>query len=440
MAEAILTKHLGPDRASIDAYRATGGYQAAARVLKDLTPDQVTEMVEQSGLRGRGGAGFPTGRKWRLTPKREGETRYLVVNADEGEPGTFKDRTLIEGDPHAILEGSLIAAYANGVHQAYIYLRGEFFLGYGRLSRALADAYTRGYFGADILGSGFDLELTIHRGAGAYICGEETALLESLEGRRAFPRAKPPYYPAARGLYDRPTVLNNAETLAHLPYIVAMGPEAYKAAGPPILYSVSGHVVRPGVKELPIGTPLREIIFEHAGGLHPGRTLKAVYPGGSSSAILLPEHLDVRADFDSLQKLGTMLGSSAIIVMDDTTSIPAVIARAVEFYRDESCGKCTPCREGTVWLSQIFERILGGRGRMEDLDLLEGISRNMTGTCFCLLGESVPPSLGASLKYFRDEYVALIAAGSAHAAGRGERNGRAVAAAGPPPRAGSVTA
>ena len=411
MPELIVTRHLGPERASIDAYLATGGYRAAARALKELTPDQVTDMAEQSGLRGRGGAGFPTGRKWKLTPKREGETRYLVVNADEGEPGTFKDRTLIEGDPHAILEGSLIAAYANGVHHAYVYLRGEFFLGFERLSRALAEAYGRGYFGTNILGTGFDLELTIHRGAGAYICGEETALLESLEGRRAFPRQKPPYYPAVRGLYDRPTVLNNAETMAHLPHVIAMGPEAYKAAGPPILYSVSGHVVRPGVKELPIGTSLREIIFEHSGGLRPGRTLKAVYPGGSSSAILLPEHLDVPADFDSLAKIGTMLGSSAIIVMDDTACIPAVIGRAVEFYRDESCGKCTPCREGTVWLGQIFERILGGGGRMEDLDLLDGISRNMTGTCFCLLGESVPPSLRASLKYFRDEYVQLIEAG-----------------------------
>jgi NADH-quinone oxidoreductase subunit F len=412
MPDLILTKHLGPDRASVDAYLATGGYQAAAKALRDLAPDKVIEMVEQSGLRGRGGAGFPTGRKWKLTPKREGEARYLVVNADEAEPGTFKDRTLIEGDPHAILEGALITAYANGVHHAYIYLRGEFFLGYKRLSQALAEAYARGYFGPDILGTGFDLEMTIHRGAGAYICGEETALLESLEGRRAFPRQKPPYYPAVRGLYDRPTVLNNAETMAHVPHVITMGPEAYKAAGPPILYSVSGHVVRPGVKELPIGTPLRAIIFEHAGGLRPGRTLKAVYPGGSSSAILLPEHIDVPADFDSLAKIGTMLGSSAIIVMDDTTCIPAVVGRAVEFYRDESCGKCTPCREGTVWLSQIFERILAGHGRMEDLDLLDDIARNMTGTCFCLLGESVPPTLRASLKYFRDEYVHHIKTGS----------------------------
>jgi NADH-quinone oxidoreductase subunit F len=412
MREPILTRYLGrPDRDAIDVYLTTGGYQAARKALLEHTPDEITAMVEASGLRGRGGAGFPTGRKWKLTPKREGDTRYLVVNADEGEPGTFKDRTLIEGDPHQILEGMLITAYANQVHQAYIYLRGEFFLGYRRLSRALAGARERGYVGRNVLGTGFDFEVTIHRGAGAYICGEETALLESLEGRRGLPRLKPPYYPAVRGLYDAPTVLNNAETMAHIPHIVALGPETYKSYGPPILYSVSGHVTRPGVKELPIGTPLREIIFEHSGGLRPGRSFKAVFPGGSSAAILTSEHLDTPADFESLQKLGSMLGSSAIIVMDDTACIPAVIRRTVEFYRDESCGKCTPCREGTVWLGQILDRIVEGHGRMEDLDLLDGIARNMTGTCFCPLGESVPPSLRASLTYFRDEYVHHITTG-----------------------------
>ena len=412
MPERLLLKYLHQSgREALDAYRATGGYQAASRALRDLRPEQIVEIVEASGLRGRGGAGFPTGRKWKLTPKREGEARYLVVNADEGEPGTFKDRTLIESDPHQILEGVLITAYANQVHQAFIYLRGEFFLGYERLSRALAEAVRGGYFGRNILGTGFDLDVVIHRGAGSYICGEETALLESLEGRRGFPRLKPPYYPAVRGLYDHPTVLNNAETMAHIPHIIALGPEAYKSYGPPILYSVSGHVTRPGVKELPIGTPLREIIFEHAGGLRPGRTFKAVFPGGSSSALLTAEHLDTSADFESLAKLGSMLGSSALIVMDDSACIPAVIRRTVEFYRDESCGKCTPCREGTVWLGQILDRILAGHGRMEDLDLLDGIARNMTGTCFCPLGESVPPSLRASLRYFRQEYVHHVTAG-----------------------------
>ncbi len=412
MPERVLLKYLPqPGREALDAYLATGGYQAATRALRDLRPDQIVEMVETSGLRGRGGAGFLTGRKWKLTPKREGEARYLVVNADEGEPGTFKDRTLIEGDPHQILEGMLITAYANQVHQAFIYLRGEFFLGYERLTRALAEAAARGYFGRNILGTGFDLEVVIHRGAGSYICGEETALLESLEGRRGLPRLKPPYYPAVRGLYDHPTVLNNAETMAHIPHIIALGPEGYKSYGPPILYSVSGHVTRPGVKELPLGTPLREIIFEHAGGLRPGRTFKAVFPGGSSSALLTAEHLDTPADYESLAKLGSMLGSSALIVMDDTACIPAVIRRTVEFYRDESCGKCTPCREGTVWLGQILDRILAGGGRMEDLDLLDGIARNMTGTCFCPLGESVPPSLRTSLRYFRDEYVHHITTG-----------------------------
>jgi len=426
MPEPLLTRYLGqPGREAIDVYLATGGYQAAVKALRELTPEAIVEMVEASGLRGRGGAGFPTGRKWKLTPKRDGETRYLVVNADEGEPGTFKDRTLIEGDPHQIIEGMLITAYANQVHQAYIYLRGEFFLGYQRLSRALAEARDRGYVGRNILGTGFDLEIVIHRGAGAYICGEETALLESLEGRRGLPRLKPPYYPAVRGLYDKPTVLNNVETMAHIPHIVALGPDGYKTYGPPILYSVSGHVTRPGVKELPIGTTLREIIFAHAGGLRPGRTFKAVFPGGSSSAILTSEHLDTLADFEPLAKLGSMLGSSAIIVMDDTACMPAVIRRTVEFYRDESCGKCTPCREGTVWLGQILDRILHGKGRIEDLDLLDAITRNMTGTCFCPLGESVPPSLRASLKYFHSEYEHHIRHGACDLAPAAVAGGRA---------------
>jgi len=423
MPRPLLTRYFGqPGRERIDAYLETGGYQAAATVLRELTPDRVIEVVEGAGLRGRGGAGFPTARKWKLTPKREGEDRYLVVNGDESEPGTFKDRGILEHDPHMLLEGILIAAFANGVHRAFIYLRGEFFAGHERLSRALTDAYARGYFGRNILGTGFDLEVVIHRGAGAYICGEETALLESLEGHRGFPRPKPPYYPAVKGLYSQPTVLNNVETLAHLPHIIVLGPDGYRAYGPPVLYSVSGHVVAPGIKELPLGTPLREIIFVHASGLRPGRTLKAVFPGGSSSAIITPEHLDTPADFESLAKIGSMLGSSAIIVMDDTTCIPAVIRRTVEFYRDESCGKCTPCREGTIWLSQIFDRILGGRGRLEDLDLLDGIARNMTGTCFCLLGESVPPSLRASLMHFRSEYEHHITTGACDV--------RAVAAAG----------
>jgi len=413
MPRPLLTRYFGqPGRERIEAYLETGGYRAATATLRDLTPDKIVEIVEAAGLRGRGGAGFPTARKWKLTPKREGGERYLVVNGDESEPGTFKDRTIVEQDPHQLLEGILIAAYANLIPRAFIFLRGEFFTGYERLSRALADAYARGYFGRDILGTGFDLEVIIHRGAGAYICGEETALLESLEGRRGFPRQKPPYYPAVMGLYSQPTVLNNVETLAHLPHILGLGAEGYRAYGPPVLYSVSGHVLNPGVKELPLGTPLREIIFEHAGGLRSGRTLKTVFPGGSSSAIIPPESLDTPADFESLARIGSMLGSSAIIVMDDSTCIPAVIARTVEFYRDESCGKCTPCREGTIWLTQIFDRILTGKGRMEDLDLLDGIARNMTGTCFCLLGESVPPSLRASLKYFRAEYEHHITTGT----------------------------
>jgi len=413
MARPLLSRYFGvPGRDRIDAYTATGGYQGAARALRELTPDQIVEIVDAAGLRGRGGAGFPTARKWKLTPKREGEDRYLVVNGDESEPGTFKDRTLLEQDPHQVLEGVLIASKANLVHQAFIFVRGEFFTAYDRVQHALAEAYARGYFGSNILGTGFDLEVVIHRGAGAYICGEETALLESLEGHRGFPRQKPPYYPAVKGLYNRPTVLNNVETLAHLPHILTLGADAYRAYGPPVLYSVSGHVLSPGVKELPLGTPLREIIFDHAGGLRPGRTLKTVFPGGSSSAIIMPDRLDTPADFGSLAKIGSVVGSRAIIVIDDSACISAVIARTVEFYRDESCGKCTPCREGTIWLSQILDRILGGAGRMEDLDLLDSIARNMTGTCFCLLGESVPPSLRASLTYFRTEFEHHIRTGT----------------------------
>ena len=413
MAERLLLRCRDiPDLRRLDVYLAHGGYEATRKALTSHTPEELVEMVKASNLRGRGGAGFPTGLKWGFLPKQTAKPVYLCVNGDESEPGTFKDRTIVEQDPHQLLEGILIAAYANRIPRAFIFLRGEFFTGYERLSRALADAYARGYFGRDILGTGFDLEVIIHRGAGAYICGEETALLESLEGRRGFPRQKPPYYPAVMGLYSQPTVLNNVETLAHLPHILGLGAEGYRAYGPPVLYSVSGHVLNPGVKELPLGTPLREIIFEHAGGLRSGRTLKTVFPGGSSSAIIPPESLDTPADFESLAKIGSMLGSSAIIVMDDSTCIPAVIARTVEFYRDESCGKCTPCREGTIWLTQIFDRILTGKGRMEDLDLLDGIARNMTGTCFCLLGESVPPSLRASLKYFRAEYEHHITTGT----------------------------
>lgn len=403
----VLLRHVRePDQKDLDGYVRRGGYEALRRALRELSPEQVAELVDRSQLRGRGGAGFPTGRKWSFVPK-HAPVKYLVVNADEGEPGTFKDRTLIEGDPHLLVEGIALAAYANGVRTAYVYLRREFYEGRRRLERAVAQAYEAGFLGEGILGTDFSLDVVVHPGAGAYIAGEETALLESLEGKRAMPRLKPPYFPAVMGLYNQPTVLNNVETLCCVPWIVREGPEWWIAQGPPQLYSVSGHVNRPQVVEAPLGTTARELI-ERAGGMRGGRKVKAFYPGGTSSRPLTAQHLDVPLRHEDLAKLGSMLGSSAVIVMDETTDMVRVIARVCEFYRDESCGKCTPCREGTVWVTQILERILHGRGRPEDLHLLDSLARNMTGTCFCPLGESVPPSLRAGLEDFRDEFEAYI--------------------------------
>ncbi len=395
-----------PDQRELQGYVRRGGYEALRRALRELTPQQVAELVDRSQLRGRGGAGFPTGRKWSFVPK-QAPVRYLVVNADEGEPGTFKDRTLIEGDPHLLVEGIALAAYANGVRTAYIYLRQEFYEGRRRLEKAIAQAYEAGLLGKGILGTDFSLDVVVHPGAGAYIAGEETALLESMEGKRAMPRLKPPYFPAVMGLYNQPTVLNNVETLCCVPWIVREGPEWWLAQGPPQLYSVSGHVNRPQVVEAPLGTTARELI-ERAGGVRNGRKVKAFYPGGTSSRPLTAQHLDVPLRHEELARLGSMLGSSAVIVMDETTDMVRVIARVCEFYRDESCGKCTPCREGTVWVTQILDRILHGYGRPEDLDLLDSLARSMTGTCFCPLGESVPPSLRAGLEDFREEFDAYI--------------------------------
>jgi len=413
MAESFLLKYIQePDHGEVDAYVGRGGYEGLRRAL-GMAPAQVIEEVETSGLRGRGGAGFGTGRKWKFVPTDPAVTKYLVVNADEGEPGTFKDRTLIEGDPHRLIEGIAIGSYAIGARQAFIYLRREFHQGRAILERAIAQAYAKGYLGRNIQGSGYDLDLVMATGAGAYIAGEETALLESLEGRRAMPRLKPPFYPAVKGLYMHPTALNNVETLCHVAWILAKGHQWYRDQGSPILYSISGHVRRPGVYELPLGTTIRKGI-EAADGLHSGRTFKACFPGGSSSAILPANFLDTPMDYDlaKLDVYGSMLGSAALIVMDDTTCLVEVVARTVEFYREESCGKCTPCREGTVWISQVFDRILHGAGRLEDIELLDGIARGMTGTCFCPLGESVPPAIYSTLRFFRPEYEHHIKTGS----------------------------
>ena len=413
MPEPFLLRDIRePDQREYDAYVSRGGYEGLRRALA-MTPEQVTDEVDRSGLRGRGGAGFPTGRKWKFLPKDPAITKYLVVNADEGEPGTFKDRTLIEGDPHRLIEGIVIGSYAIAARHAYIYLRREFHRGREILERALAQAYAHGVLGDRVLGSGYALDVVIATGAGAYIAGEETALLESLEGRRAMPRLKPPFYPAVKGLYMQPTALNNVETLCHVAWILARGAEWYKAQGSPILVSVSGHVQRPGVYEVPLGTSIRNVIAL-AGGVPPGRTFKACFPGGSSSAILSAAYLDTAMDYDlmKLDVYGSMLGSAALIVMDDSTCMIEVVARTVEFYRDESCGKCTPCREGTVWLGQVYERILHGRGAPDDLALLQGIAKGMTGTCFCPLGESVPPAITSSLRFFRHEYEHHVTSGT----------------------------
>jgi NADH-quinone oxidoreductase subunit F len=409
MPESILLRWAQtPGMTELEPYREAGGYEAARRVAAgELTPEAVIEALVASGLRGKGGAGFPTGQKWKFIP-RNAPVTYVVVNGDEGEPCTFKDRTLLEGCPHLLVEGVLIAALTVGARKAYIYLRREFYRARRTLEAALAQARAAGLVGRGVFGSARDVEIVVHSGAGAYIAGEETALLESLEGRRALPRLRPPF-PAQAGLYQRPTLLNNVETLCHVPVILTLGPQRYKDCGPPALFSVSGHVVRPGVYEAPLGVKLRSLIFDYAGGLRPGRRFKAAFPGGSSSMLLTEEYLDVPMDYDSLRVLGSMLGSAAVIVIDDSADMVEVIARTVEFYREESCGKCTPCREGTIWATQVLERILHGRGRPEDLTLLEGIAKGMTGTCFCPLGESVPPSLVASLRHFRDEYERHIA-------------------------------
>lgn len=419
MPESILLKWVrAGGMHDLEAYRGAGGYEAARRVAHGMVaPEQVIDWLVQSGLRGKGGAGFPTGQKWKFIP-RGAPVKYVVVNADEGEPGTFKDRTLIEACPHLLIEGILIAAVAIGARKAYIYLRKEFYRGRRLLDDAIAQARAAGIVGDRIFGSEQAVEIVVHSGAGAYIAGEESALLESLEGRRAFPRLRPPF-PAQAGLYQQPTLLHNVETLCHIPAIITMGPEPYKALGPPALFSVSGAVVRPGVYEAPLGITLRSLVFDHAGGLWLGRRFKAAFPGGSSSALLTEADLDVKMDYDSLRQAGTMLGSAAVIIIDDSADMVEIIARTVEFYRDESCGKCTPCREGTIWITQIFDRLLHGRGRQEDLTLLEGIAAGMTGTCFCPLGESVPPSLMASLRHFRGEYERRIAMGAAMGAAHG---------------------
>ncbi len=412
--DPILTRYVRePNCFTLDFYLQHEGYEGLRQALAKK-PDEIIELVKASGLRGRGGAGFPTGMKWQFVDKKT-EPRYIVCNADESEPGTFKDHLLMERNPHLLVEGCAIGCYAIGAKVAYIYIRGEFFHVQGYLERAIDEAYAKGFLGKNILGSGFDCDVFVHRGAGAYEAGEETALLESLEGKRAQPRNKPPF-PAVAGLYNKPSAVNNVETLCNVPVIVTRGAEWYASVGPeknggPKLYCVSGHVKKPGVFEASMNITLRELIDGYAGGVREGRTLKAVIPGGSSVPILLPDQLDTQASFDAVQKAGSLLGSAAIVVLDDTTCMVWLAENLLHFYRHESCGKCTPCREGTDWLFKILRRIEHGEGQARDLDLLSSISANIAGKTLCAFGDAAVTPVVTTLKHFRHEYEAHIKEG-----------------------------
>lgn len=393
---------------TLDTYERSGGYQGLRQALTMPAADVVT-AVKDSGLRGRGGAGFPTGMKWGFLPAPDGGPRYLVVNADESEPGTCKDIPLMLADPQLLIEGVAITSYAIGCHHAFIYLRGEVVHVYRRLLRAVEEAYAQGYLGTNILGSGYDLEVTVHAGAGAYICGEETALLDSLEGKRGQPRLKPPF-PAVAGLYARPTVVNNVESIASVPAIIRGGAEWFRSMGTDRspghgLFSLSGHVARPGQYEAPLGITMRELI-EMAGGIREGRELKFWTPGGSSTPLFTAEHLDVPLTYEEVGAAGSMLGTRALQVFDDTVSVVKAVTRWTEFYQHESCGKCTPCREGTFWLAQVLQRLQAGTGTSGDIDLLLDLCDNILGKAFCALGDGATSPITSAIQYFRDEFEA----------------------------------
>jgi NADH-quinone oxidoreductase subunit F len=413
MTQPILFRDIDePGLATLEVYQRRGGYRAMRTAL-GMTRDQLIAELEASGLRGRGGAGFAMGKKASFIPKGTMD-KYLVCNADESEPGTFKDRELMQKSPHMLIEGMIIAAYAVGANRAFIYIRGEYELQAQILERALEEARGQGYIGEDILGSGHSMTLWLHRGAGAYICGEETALLDSLEGKRGNPRLKPPF-PANQGLFQGPTLINNVETLATVPHIIEMGGEEYAKLGTPgsagtKLVSVSGNVRNPGNFEIELGTPARDIIFGLAGGPPEGREVKFWFPGGSSSPVLLPQDLDLPYDFDSMAKAGSMLGSGAIIVIDDANSVVDVALKTAKFYRHESCGKCTPCREGTNWTVRMLERIDSGEATPMDLDIMASVQDQIIGNCLCVLGDAMAMPIGSMIAKFREEFEAHIEA------------------------------
>jgi NADH-quinone oxidoreductase subunit F len=413
--EKVLLRNIDvPDLLTLAVYSSRGGYRPWEEVVKNIRPEQLIEEIKASGLRGRGGAGFPTGMKWSFVPKDSPKPKYMVCNADESEPGTFKDRLLIEKDPHAIIEGTLMAAYAIQSHTAFIYIRGELAFGASILERAVDEATQAGYIGKNILGSGYDVDVIVHKGAGAYICGEETALLSSLEGGRGWPKVKPPF-PATHGLFGCPTVVNNVETLAALPWIIEHGPAAYAAMGTEKskgtkLFSVSGHISKPGVYELEMGYPFMKFLQEDCGGVPNGRKLKGVIPGGGSMPVLRPDELEkVNLDYESVQAAGSLLGSGGVIVMDDTTCMVRAAWNLARFFAHESCGQCSPCREGCHWMEKIFHRIDQGEGRKGDLELILNVSGNIMGNTICPFGDAAAMPAAAFIKKYREEFEEHIA-------------------------------
>jgi NADH-quinone oxidoreductase subunit F len=416
MTELLLFKDIDePDLHTLEVYARRGGYEALRTALA-MTPAEVLHELELSAIRGRGGAGFAMGKKISFLPKGAMD-KYLVCNADESEPGTFKDRELMQKCPHMLVEGMIIAAYAGGITRSFIYIRGEYELQAERLEAAVEEAKAAGYIGERILGSDLSLSMWVHRGAGAYICGEETALLDSLEGKRGNPRLKPPF-PANQGLYQGPTLINNVETLATAPAIIRMGGAEYAKLGAPgstgtKLVSVSGHVQRPGNYEIELGVSSREIIYGLAGGPPEGRSVKLWFPGGSSSPVLTGDDLDLAYDFDTMAKAGSMLGSGAIIVVDDSTSVVDVALKTAKFYRHESCGKCTPCREGTNWTVKMLERVDSGEATPMDLDIMAAVQENIIGNCLCVLGDAMAMPIGSMIAKFREEFEAHIEAARA---------------------------
>ncbi len=412
----ILTKRFGlPHSESLDTYLATDGFKAFFKAM-EMTPEQIIEEVKVSALRGRGGAGFPTGMKWSFVPRNSPKPKYVIINADESEPGTCKDRLLMENDPHQLIEGILIAGLAMDAHKGYLYIRGEYRYLIDHTDRAIGEAYSKGYLGKNIAGTGFDFDLYTHSGAGAYECGEETALLDSLEGKRGIPRMKPPF-PAVAGAWASPTLLNNVETFSAVPNIIRDGGAAFAALGTPKnggtrLVCISGHVNKPGVYELPLGYPMLKAIYEVAGGIPGGKKLKAVIPGGSSCPLLKAEECDIPMDYDTLAKAGSMLGSGGMVVLDETTDMVKFALRIMRFYAHESCGWCIPCREGTTWLRKILQRFDDGGGRKEDIPVLGEVSKNMLGRTFCALGDAAAMPTISIVEKFREDFEKRLAGAS----------------------------